>query len=112
MNATETEIKMALANAAKMVIDAEAKKGSIVCAYSPAENPDHNGVMVAGTLVDLTINVANAIDKIAIQYEVPYQDIIRVVRKIMRDVQRNRRKKTGEPLFERTSITFDNTEEE
>ena len=107
------DVNTYLLQAAKACVDQENHKGAIVAGYFAADEDAHNGVMVAGTPWDVTVAIANIIDKTAVQTGIPHQDILRAVRKIIRNVQRQRlRQEPGTELFTTVTVDTEHTEEE
>ena len=106
MNAND--VNTYLLQAAKACVDQENHKGAIVAGYFVADDDAHNGVMVAGSPWDITVAIANIIDKTAIQTGIPWQDIMKATRKIIRNVQRRRNNtEPGEELFSATTLPID-----
>ena len=107
------DVNTYLLQAAQACVDQENHKGAIVAGYFAADADAHNGVMVTGTPWDITVAIANIIDKTAIQTGIPYQDILRAVRKIIRNVQRRRNQmEPGTELFSTVTVDADNDKED
>mgnify|MGYP003295251610 CR=1 FL=1 len=106
------DVNTYLLQAAKACIDNETHEGVMVAGYFVAADYKKNGVMITGTPWDITMVLANIIDKTAIQTNIPWQDIMRALRKILRNVQRKRKELGPGELFESVLIQPDDLQED
>ena len=64
-------------------------KGCVLAAWT--DDAGKNGVSLGGDGVSLIICCANIVDKLSVRTNTPYPQIIKAMKKILRDVNRNRK---------------------
>ena len=108
MNTNNDEIKLHMYQAAKIAIKREGSDGSMVAAWNIADENSGCSAMIAGNGHNCVVAIANIIDKFAVGNNVPYQDILRELRGMLRTVARNRRRmKPGQQPFQYTRVEID-----
>ena len=112
MDNNNDEIKLHMYQAAKIAIKREGSDGAVVAAWNIADENGGCSAMIAGNGHNCVVAIANIIDKFAVGNNVPYQDILRELRSMLRTVARNRRRmKPGEEPFKYTRVEIDNDDD-
>ena len=82
--------------------------GAMVAGWVQHGHPEVNGSMIAGDINQCVVLIAYMVDKIALTTGTPTQAVLRDVRKLLRQIARERRKMgPGEPLFNYTHMEVD-----
>lgn len=112
MDNNNDEIKLHMYQAAKIAIKREGSDGAVVAAWNIADEDTGCSAMIAGNGRNCVVAMANIIDKFAVTNNVPYQEVMRELRSMLRTVARNRRKmKPGEEPFKYTRVEIDDTDD-